>query len=200
MITQLDNYGLEYEFVSNFGREILTNEQKLRFNNLNTSEISLFLHQIECYKRIVDSNLGYGVVLEDDVIFGEDFKNNLEKYINELPENWDMLFFGEGHGVHIPVYRLVDNKNVYLKSVELNNKVPGSVNGATRCADSYIISNKCCKKILSCFSKIQLIKHPFDHFLNKICYYNNLNVFWSEPTITVQGTSTGLFKSSLRIK
>jgi GR25 family glycosyltransferase involved in LPS biosynthesis len=190
MTIQLDSYGLDYEFVSNFGKDVLTREQISKFINLNNAEISLFLHHIECCKRIVDSNLEYGIILEDDVVFGEDFKNKLEKYINELPDNYDMLFFGEGHGAHIPSYRIVNDKNVYLKSVKLNG-------GASKCSDSYIISNNCCRKILNCFHKIQLIRKPYDHFLNNICLFNNFIVYWSEPTITKQGTALGLYRSSL---
>lgn len=193
MIRQLDSYGLDYEFVSNFGKDVLTIRQKSKFKGLNDSEISLFLHQIECCKRIVDSNLEYGIILEDDVLLGENFKNKLESHISQLPVNYDMLFFGEGHGPHIPSYRLVNGLDVYRKSVSLNN-------GATRCADSYIISNTCCRKILDCFHKIRLIRNPYDHFLNNICFFNNFVVYWSEPTITKQGTKLGLYRSSLRIE
>ena len=34
-----------------------------------------------------------------------------------------MLFFGEGHGVNIPNYRLVPGQNIYKKSTEFNKRL-----------------------------------------------------------------------------
>ena len=198
ILKELNKYDLECEFVSNYGKDMLTGYQKSKFRNLNDSEISLSMHHFECYKRISEK-YDYAVIFEDDVILSENFKNNIEKYINDLPKDWDMLFFGEGHGVNIPNYRLVPEQNIYKKSTELNNPFPGGINGSTRCADSYVISSKCCKKILEKInSPNYIIFMPIDHLLNYINYYNNFNIFWAEPTITKQATANGIFKSSVR--
>jgi len=199
ILLQLSKYNLECEFVSNYGKDTLTNEERKRFKKLNDSEISLSLHHIECYKRVTEQQeYDYAIILEDDVILKDNFRNILEKYIRDLPEDWDMLFFGEGHGVHIPIHNIRENVHIYKKSVDLKNMC-GEVDGSTRCADSYIISKKCCKKILERINLPNyIITMPIDHLLNYINYYNNFNIYWSEPTITIQGTSTGMFKSSLR--
>lgn len=198
ILNQLKKYNLDCEFVSNHGKDKLTINDRNKFRNLSDSEISLSLHHFECYK-IISDNYDYAIIFEDDVILGDNFKNIIEKYILELPSNWDMLFFGEGHGVHIPDYRLESGKNIYTKSTQLKNKNIKGIDGSTRCADSYIISNKCCKKILEIInSPNYIICHPVDHLLNYINYYNNFNIFWSEPTLTRQGTNTGTFKSSVR--
>ena len=198
ILEQLNKYNLECEFVSNYGKDKLNEHEKSRFKNLKDSEISLSLHHFECYK-IIAEKYDYAIIFEDDVILADNFKNVIEKYICELPTNWDMLFFGEGHSVHIPSYRITPGINVYKKSVELNNTNIGGVNGSSRCADSYVISKKCCKKILEKINAPNYtISMPLDHLLNYINYYNNFNIYWSEPTITIQGTSNGTFQSSLR--
>ena len=200
ILEQFNKYELECEFVSNFGKDILTQNDKAKFRNLSDGEISLTLHHFECFKRISE-NYDYAIIFEDDVILSENFKNIIEKYIKDLPNNWDMLFFGEGNGFHIPSYRLIPEINIYKKSVKLINKIPGSVNGSTRCTDSYVISKKCCQKILKKInSPNYIITMPIDHLLNNINYNNNFNIYWAEPTITTQGTSNKnkTFETSLR--
>ena len=201
MLKQLTSIGYDCEFVSNWGRDVLTSKDKCRFKNLNDSEISLTLHHFECFKRIAEGNDPYAMIFEDDVILTDDFREKLEEYIKELPENFDMFFIGQGQGVHIPKHRQIEGVHVYRKSVLLKNNLPGGIDGSTRCADSYIISKTCCKKIVD----IVLSKNPpygitmpLDHLLNYINYHNQFKIYWAEPTLVIQGTSNGRFKSSLR--
>tara|TARA_R110002051_G_scaffold181204_3_gene250682 strand:- start:1876 stop:2520 length:645 start_codon:yes stop_codon:yes gene_type:complete len=41
------------------------------------------------------------LVLEDDVVFSEDFEKNFTNYIKEIPENWDMFYLGGNHNFHM---------------------------------------------------------------------------------------------------
>lgn len=198
ILKQFANAGLtNFDFVSNHGKDTLTEIEKSKFRNLNDAEISLTLHHFECYK-IISEKYDYGIIFEDDVILGDDFKNKIENYIYNLPDDWDMLFFGEGIGVHIPHFRLCPGVNIYKKSTELHNKNPGGINGSSRCTDSYIVSKKCAQQIIQVINRLQIINLPTDHLLNKLNYLNKFNIYWAEPTITVQGTSNGIFKTSLR--
>jgi glycosyl transferase family 25 len=200
MTYQLNKYNLDFEFVSNKGKDKLTEEDRSKFDKkLKDSEISIMLHHFECYKKIVENDHDYAMILEDDVVLGHDFRRKIEKYINDLPLNWDMLFFGEGHGAHIPNYRLRSGINIYKKSTDLCNQQVGGVNGSTRCLDSYVISKKCCQRILEKINQPNyFIFMPIDHLLNFINYYNHFNIYWAEPTITVQGSTNGTFNSSIR--
>ena len=109
-----------------------------------------------------------------------------------------MLFFGKGHGLHIPKYRLRPDINIYKKMTDLKNKIPGGIDGSTRCADSYVVSKKCAQKLVQVINNLQVTTIPLDHLLNKINDFCKFNIYWSEPTITIQGTSNGTFKTSLR--
>jgi hypothetical protein len=114
--------------------------------------------------------------------------------MSQLPENYDMMFIGNGCNLHIQNDKLVQGKFVYEKSLE---PARGQGNGATRCTDSYVISKKCaialCNYIDTLSYKIAL---PIDWWLNRACRDNKFKVFWAEPTIVSQGTKIGLFKSS----
>ena len=41
------------------------------------------------------------MLIEDDCIFVPDFKKKLEEYVNNLPENWEILYFGGNHNYHM---------------------------------------------------------------------------------------------------
>lgn len=40
------------------------------------------------------------LIIEDDCIFTNDFNSKLEVYINNIPDNWDMIYFGANHNYH----------------------------------------------------------------------------------------------------
>ena len=65
--------------------------------------------------------------------------NKLNSYINQLPKttDWDMLFIGDGCGLHI--------ENKYIKPVVYIYKKSGD--SISRCTDSYLVSKKGAKKI-----------------------------------------------------
>ena len=198
MLKQFEKAGLnDFEFVSNHGKDKLTAQEKSNFKNLTDGEISLMMHHFECYK-IISQKYNYAIIFEDDVILADNFKNRIEKYISELPEDWDMLFFGEGQGVHIPQYRLRTDVNIYKKMTDLKNKIPGGIDGSTRCADSYIVSKKCAQKIAQVINMLNVTSIPLDHLLNKINHFCKFNIYWAEPTLAIQGTSNGTFKTSVR--
>lgn len=185
MLSQLKQLNLECEFVSNYGKDTLTDEDKKPFKNLSDGEISLTLHHIECFK-IVAEKYDYALILEDDAILHKKFSTILDCYIKLLPDNWDMLFIGNGSKLHVNSKLIIPGKYIYKMN-------------STRCMDSYLISNKCAKLILQRLNQPNYtIISPVDWWLNHVIKNNNFNVYWSEPTIVKQGSETGLFKSVLR--
>jgi glycosyl transferase family 25 len=52
-------------------------------------------------------NLSSVLIMEDDIIFCDDFNLHLEQKMQDVPENWDMLFFGANH-ITRPI-RVTDN-------------------------------------------------------------------------------------------
>lgn len=198
ILNEFKKHNLEnYEFVSNYGKDKLTIENKSKFKNLTEGEISLMLHHFECYK-IISEKYDYAIIFEDDVILADDFKTKIEKYIADLPNDWDMLFFGEGHGVHISNFRLIPGVNIYKKMTNLKNNIPGGIDGSARCSDSYIVSKKCAQKMVQVINSLKITSIPLDHLLNKINHFCRFNIYWAEPTLAIQGTSNGMFKTSVR--
>jgi len=196
MDNQLTKNGLICEYISNYGKDKLTKENKKMFRNISDSEISVCLHHIECFKNISKNNEEYGLILEDDALLCDNFKYIINNYISQLPENWDMLFIGNGCNLHIPNNLLKKNVNIYKKD---NNLSKQCGLGATRCLDSYLITKKCAQKIIE---KLTLpnytILSPVDHWLNYVIRNNNFQVYWAEPTIVTQASQQNIYNSSIR--
>lgn len=193
---QLKLNQLRYEYVSNYGKDKLTMEDKNKFRNISDSEISVCLHHIECFRKIARGDDDYALIFEDDVILCNNFKKKLEEYLVYLPANWDMLFIGDGCGLHIPKNRLNGDNFIYLKD---NFPTINGGLGATRCLDSYLITKKCAQKIVEKIAQPNYtILCPADHWLNCVIRNNNFIVYWSEPTIVTQGSEKNVFTSSIR--
>ena len=50
---------------------------------------------------IQKSNFKYNLVLEDDAILDKDFVSKLTRGLKQLPDDYDMLFLGDGCNLHI---------------------------------------------------------------------------------------------------
>jgi GR25 family glycosyltransferase involved in LPS biosynthesis len=105
MITQMETLGIKnYEFISATDYQTLNSTD---VNKIYNSELAkkvqweLALPEIACamshrkvYKTIVDDNIDYAIVLEDDVILTEDFKNLVAEFELDCSVNIDVLMLG----------------------------------------------------------------------------------------------------------
>lgn len=51
------------------------------------------------------------MIIEDDCLFVDNFNIKFSEYINNVPSDWDMLYFGANHNYHIG-----------MKTTQINNK------------------------------------------------------------------------------
>jgi len=194
MVKQLLVNGIEAEFVTQYDKDNLSSIDKNKFtSNCSSPVISLSLKHLYCYREITNK-YDYALILEDDAIFHNQFKERLDYYVSQLPNDWDMLFIGDGCNLHIP-YDIVSksNTNIFKKCLE---PTFWGGNGATRCNDSYLISKKCAIKIID-FIEHTKIDNAIDWWLNDVCRKYNFNVYWAEPTIVSQGSQNGLYMSTI---
>ena len=109
------------------------------------------------------------------------------------PKDFDMLFIGDGCNLHYEKHKLIPNKNIYQKCLYPTS---WGGDGASRCADSYIISKKCANKLCEYIKKCNKINLPIDWWLNVAARDNDFKIYWAEPTIVTQGSQNGLFRQS----
>tara|TARA_A100001388_G_C28560330_1_gene399255 strand:- start:77 stop:703 length:627 start_codon:yes stop_codon:yes gene_type:complete len=192
LVEQLNKRNLNYIFIENFDREILSTDDYIKFtDNLikkaKGGKCANFLAHIEAMKMITKSEYKFNIILEDDAIFSDNFNEFLEERLKELPSNYNMFFLGEGCNMHISKCKLRENIYIYKTNT-------------TRCTDSFVIDKQVCENIVNFYnlSSNKSINLPIDHWLNYVILKLKLNVYWLEPTIVKQGSITGgKFKSVL---
>ena len=185
----------DYEFIEKYDKDKITDyESNIFKKTYKKSFMSLNLKHNYVYKLIAE-NYDNALIFEDDVILCDNFIEKLNNYITELPEDYDMLFIGDGCNLHIEQHKLISNKNIYEKCLEPTS---WGGDGASRCSDSYIISKKCANKLCEYINNLTFkINHPIDWWLNIAARDNNFKVYWAEPTIVTQGSQNGLFRRSI---
>ena len=194
MIHQLNNHNIKnYEFIESFDKEVLTDKDLHKFDlkKLKLSEISLFLKHIKTLKQICNSDDNYALIFEDDVILDVNFNDKIINYLSQAPDNFDIMFIGSGCDLHISKDRIINDVNIYLKD-------NWEGDGSCKCADSYIITKKCCLKIIDFFNENStIIDLPIDWWFNFVFRKLEFIVYWCEPTIVIQGSQNGSFKRSI---
>ena len=143
---------------------------------LKPSEISLTAKHVEALRRISEDDNEFGLILEDDVLVKTDFTDHLSKLFDETPEDWDIIFPGDGYGI-----RLSDNKQSPLpnKGVYLAN------HPASRCTEAIFIKKEAAKKLYEAMKPFTLVC-DWEYAWQ---FYNlDLKVYWFEPAIITQAS------------
>ena len=181
---QLINAGItEYEFIETYDKEVLTRSDIDKFANVKLSEASLFLKHYEIFKNNKDND-DIIVVLEDDAIFVENFKEHLANYIEILKtKTWDVAFTGECCNIHA--------KNIVQDQIFYDST-------GSRGTCMYILNAGVCKKLYDIFNQESKIVFAIDHWFNLLNKKYNLKYLYSEPTLVFQGSELGLYKSAIR--
>ena len=135
-------------------------------------------------KDIVTNKYPYGVIMEDNIgDFYESVPKRLYKYLNELPEDWGVLYdsvwgelneFDDG-----PV---TPDKLVYKKSNELIETHDKKIisHGGTRAAQFYFLNLSSAQKMMEHFLPFN---HSADMWMNTVLREAGINTYWSEPSL-----------------
>jgi GR25 family glycosyltransferase involved in LPS biosynthesis len=183
----------DYEFIEIDRDELKGHNISMFMEGYSASQIAIALSHFHAYRQIRDK-YDCGLIFEDDVILSNDFEQIFQEYLTELPDDYDMLFIGDGCGLHIQSDYIFPEQHIYRKCLYPTS---WGGNGAGRCGDSYLVSKKCANILCRYIDNLRYkIKMPVDWWLNVAARDNDFIVYWSEPTIVTQGTQTGLFMSS----
>lgn len=189
---ELEGKGINYNFIDKYDRERLTKENLEKFtNDLNDAYKANFLSHIECYKNLLESKYSYTLILEDDSIPKPKFYSKVNRYLKQLPKNFDLFYISDGKSkFNIPIYKKIPFKNVYIKK---NNYTKWGGHGASKFADGYFVSRNCAEKLFNEFNKKDYkVNTSIDWWKNEMIQSHALNVYWGEPTLI----TTNLFDTS----
>jgi len=191
ILEQFEKHNItDYEFIELFDKDAILDVYKSLFTpQYKLNMLSLFLKHLWVYKEI-ENKYDCALILEDDVILADNFIETFDKYMAELPADFDMLFIGNGCNLHM---NDITDKCIYEKCLYPTS---WGGDGAARCSDSYVVNKKCAIKLSEYISKSK-INVGIDWWINIAARDNNFKVYWSEPTIVTQGSQNGLFKREI---
>ena len=97
LVNELENNNIKYSFVDNYDRESLTSKELSKFtDDLNNAYKANFLTHIKCFQNLLLSNDEYILILEDDSLPKKKFYKKINKYLDELPKDFDLFYISDG--------------------------------------------------------------------------------------------------------
>jgi GR25 family glycosyltransferase involved in LPS biosynthesis len=101
-----------YKLFEGVNGNLLTNPTKLK--NGMFGLIKTYLNIYEEWSKKYAENI---LLIEDDSLFVDNFNEKIEDYVNNVPSDWDILYFGANHNYHIGKKTIKINE----KCIKLNN-------------------------------------------------------------------------------
>lgn len=138
------------------------------FNKLTNPEICNYEVQVNVWKKIVENKYKNTLIVEDDIIFKENYNQYIKEVLDNLPKDYDICFLSECCNL----YPLNPDKKLFVES------------NTSRCCVAYIISENACKKLI----EVKNFHFPIDHHLNFVKKSLELKYYWLDPTIFNQGS------------
>ena len=144
--------------------------------DLTDGEKACFLSHASLWKKVIDENLDYICIFEDDIYLGKNI-NNFLLDISCYPKDFDIIKLESFHNpilIDSTFKKQVFNRYLY-KLVSRNLGAAG-----------YILSRNCAEKLIYYFHSSKKFE-AVDHFLFETLVYNkNYNIFHIEPSICKQ--------------
>lgn len=157
------------------GKKILNN------TNLLNGELGILLTHLDLIKKCKNKNFENVLIMEDDVLFSEEI-NNLEKYLNQVPEDWDFIYFGGNHVYGKPPVKINTNVlklnfTVSLHCVAIKKTmfdlIIDTLPNKKKQVDGYYADFHKSYNAYGIFPNIALQKEDFSDIQNKVVNYNN---------------------------
>jgi GR25 family glycosyltransferase involved in LPS biosynthesis len=127
-------------------------------------ELGIWASNYTAWKNFAESDYEYIVLMEDDIVLNNNFNEKLIKYINELPDDWDVFT-----AYTPPTGNIRYRKN--KKDLWINKENICKVYQSWSCL-CYVVSKKGATKLLKEVEKT--VKSPIDNYL----FYNDkINVY-----------------------
>lgn len=86
----------EYELFTKKNPDFYVNPAGYNLDNVQGwkyGEVGIWASNFLAYKNFLNTELDYLILMEDDILFDDQYMPLLKKYIQELPEDWDMFSY-----------------------------------------------------------------------------------------------------------
>ena len=190
---QLDDYDISnYERIQGVNGKELTEVQlenatsKICKEYCIKSSIGCAMSHIKVYKKIVDNNDSSALILEDDVVFEDDFKSRLLKKTSDVPKDFDIVYIGCNQcNKKGDIKSIADLYSLTFKSKYENINESVFVPRMAFALHAYIVSNKGARKLLEMFERDKIYGHIDLQIQNEREKYD-LKVYAIRPLLAYQ--------------
>ncbi|WP_201578875.1 glycosyltransferase family 25 protein [Psychrobacter sp. Pi2-52] len=195
--TQCEKLGIEPIFIDAVNGKDLSKSEVSQYCNqekakqlfgreLLLGEVGCALSHKKIYQKIVDENISYAIILEDDVLIGKDF-NKVIKPILSLDESCELVLLGHNKGFD-KEYEIKSIKS-YWDSIKVDKSfILGRVVKGGLGTFGYLISNIGARKLLNYFEE-EKITHPIDKVTSDSRIINIYGLFPSVVTVDMRFNS-----------
>lgn len=186
---ELDRTGFEATFIIDGDKSSL-NQSRLdtffsgKMKKAQAATSCAFKH-ILAYQDIVTNKYPFALILEDDIRFYSNVVL-LHDILNEIQDRALQDF----------IVSLEDSRLKYIPKSKRQKERLLYVESSGRMTGAYLIDFAGAKKILE-YINMNKMSVPIDWFHNECIQKNIIKMFWSQPTIAVQGSLEGSVKSMI---
>jgi len=203
MIEQFCNHDIHnYQFIETYDKESLSIDDKCRFDpKILDSEISLFFKHMDIFSKDIDDII---VVLEDDAIFVDGFKEKLEDYLKQLENlDWDIAFTGACCDLHASLsggsqFVPFSRKSANQLSIPLDEIFYESNRSRGTCM--YILNKHVNTRLYNMYNDNEENIGAIDTWLDEIYDHEKFTYLWSEPVLVQQGSEKRIFEFSIKFR
>ena len=185
------------QWIDFFDREAITQEmvdkayvydRGLQVRVCTLAEIANALAHQYCIDEIAnDPLIESGMIIEDDIMFKENFVTNLKNSLNSIPEDWDILAVGGCYrgGPDDCEKTEFEPAKDFILYIPTRPCLP---------TGNYIVTKKAAKKIVK-HKLYRPFSMPIDANLCAIATALNLRVYWCKPWLSFEGSKNGTYES-----
>lgn len=185
---ELASTSFDYQFIENGNKEELKNEDlKAYFTGdmlQPSGRTSCAYKHLLAYKMIVENQLPYACIIEDDIIFTSNFNTIFSQSIKEFKKRKLKRF----------LISFEDSLNLFIRRSEEEKDQLLYKQNRSRFAGLYMIDLEAAKLMLA-QAKAEKIGRAIDWWHNDLINQGSLNVYWCHPTIARQMSHNGKFGS-----
>ena len=155
--------------------------------NLPKGVISCTYKHYLALKDIVEKGYEYAIIMEDNIEFRNNVPNALERYLKDLPADWDCLFDSDFFGLKTDTI-ITPDISVYKQPYGMLRDIfytsgytsftKKEKRGVSKGAHFIFLTQKAAKQLYDIFLPFHVAS---DHHYNFLCEKLNLNVYWAEP-------------------
>ena len=155
------------------------------FKSLMPGERGVFISHLRIYKDIIDKNIPYALIMEDDAVFCNDFIMKYEQVMKDAPSDMNILFVG---GRFQENFQMKPENSIHVSDCIIQHKIINCqwTGGADldRTLHAYVISHlgaKLLVRALDFYNTVDL--KPIDMWLLQVFAEHGIKIYNAKPLL-----------------